>query len=120
MMSSVEEKAIIDSVMKWDLIAQGIGVDAGGRNCPLCILYGKCDLCSVTRRGPSDGWNCNNTPYHSIALTSGIILPTWISLMKGGSLHCFSEIIEGTLNEIEKEIEFLISLLPEEHELRKL
>ena len=54
-------KALKGSIVKWENIVNGTGVDESGYNCPLCKLFPKCYKCPVFEYSQPD--DCNNTPY---------------------------------------------------------
>lgn len=98
--------AVIAAVCKWDLIAQGIGVDNGTDNCPLCIMFfdrapgtgcdEECPVFEVTSQEL-----CNGSPFKYTNLESDYTIPEH---------HGY--ITTEEFAAIEDEIEFLISLLP--------
>lgn len=99
-------KAIKGSIAKWDLIAHGVIADRKSTNCPLCKEFYcyECPVYSKTKRE-----QCSNTPYEHIYLTPYKLLPRWVAEMKElKELYLISD----TLDAIEGEVEFLISLLP--------
>lgn len=109
-------KAIIGSIAKWDLIAQGISVNKGSENCPLCELFrnatfvhitNRCVGCPVYEKVAAPG--CVHTPYQHILLRLSVTIPEWVNQLRLGN----KEYVNATLGNIEKEVEFLISLLPE-------
>ena len=55
-------EALKGSIVKWNKIITGAGVDTGPDNCPLCMLYfpacDKCPICIET-----DEMCCDLTPY---------------------------------------------------------
>ena len=63
-------EALEKSIAKWVSIAEGIGIDAGGRNCSLCITFynykeNKCEGCPICElTGEED---CDGTPYQEWA-----------------------------------------------------
>lgn len=113
-----ELEAILGSIKKWDCIAQGIGVDAGTTNCPLCMWYfydyeGGCTQCPVAIKVHKNC--CKRTPYMGILLGLFSTIPEYIRC----PTVSFASILI-TLDAIEAEIEFLISLLPKDHTLREI
>ena len=56
-------EAIIGSIVKWKDICNGIGIDHGARNCPLCALFysKQCENCPVKLY--TGIRSCQNTPY---------------------------------------------------------
>lgn len=123
-------KALEDSVRKWDCIAQGIGIDEGTKNCPLCTMYfdpftsgftgywrNTCNDCPVYKKVNES--ECRDTPYEAIHLYKLQPLPVWIKSILWATNRVPIR-ISNTLYAIEAEIEFLISLLPENHKLKEL
>lgn len=116
----VPVSAIKGSIAKWDLIAHGILVNKGGENCPLCQVFG-CIPCPVYLK--TYGIQCRHTPYVRIKLPRGITMPEWIHYPVPDKYKIlgFGNKVNETFEAIEKEIEFLISLLPiEEQEVYKI
>lgn len=110
--------AIIGSIKKWDCIAQGVGVDKGTINCPLCKMFFykttltiRCRKCPVAAKVNVNG--CSFTPYSDSRLTIDTTLPDWIKAEAGNYGY-----INKTIDCVEKEIEFLISLLPDEQKYK--
>ena len=101
-------KALIGSITKWDLIAQGV-ICEDDMECPLCELFFNkrrhvpCMGCPVTI-DHIDRQICSGTPYHSMSLTGSLTISQDIKKFPHD---------KPKLHEIENEIEFLISLLPE-------
>ena len=55
-------KALKGSIVKWEKIVDGTGIDEGGDNCPLCILVDfECNFCPVFNK--TGKIVCNGTPY---------------------------------------------------------
>lgn len=112
-MASAEETviAIIGSIKKWECIALGIGVNLGGDNCPLCVLFMSCTACPVCSKVRH--YQCEGTPYTKIAVWHNTTVPDWIKQEKlADETSSLPDGIDTTLDAIEEEIEFLISLLP--------
>lgn len=91
-------KAIMKSILKWDLVAQGTHLNQGSADCSLCKHYVTCAGCPIkVKTGVSQ---CRATPYklfvdHQLTHRPGLNM-------------C------GTCADlVEQEIAFLVSLLPE-------
>lgn len=119
-------KAIEGSVAKWDCIAQGIGTNQAVDDCPLCKLFintgcNKYPVCPVVLAIQGVG-GCAGTPYESISLRNGITVPKWIKEQSEYQtlVGLQNGLIAVTLDFIEEEVEFLVSLLPENHKLKEL
>ena len=57
-------KALEGSIMKWEKIVDGKGIDDGIDNCPLCKLFylnGDCEECPVSKK--TESYCCSETPY---------------------------------------------------------
>lgn len=109
-------RALEGSITKWDLICQGLGLDRGSYNCPLCQLLPACDCegCPVAQRSKST--SCGRTPYMKVLLPAGITLPDFI-LSSEYHDSCF----EGDLliESVENELVYLLECLPEGHPWRE-
>lgn len=128
-MDSDTIEAIEGSVMKWDCIAQGIGVNEGAGNCPLCTMFidngcVECPVCPVVLAiQGNNARGCSFTPYASIIMENFLTIPEWIKDVLANQEQAGRQndlTIPITLGFIEDEIEFLISLLPKNHKLRQL
>jgi len=105
-------KAIEGSIAKWDLIAQGIGINQGGYNCPLCKMFsdlnyenlGVCDNCPVYLK--TGFIQCFRTPYYDF------VDATW-GPFDTRTLPEMENEVGPVCDACEREIEFLIGLLPE-------
>ncbi len=53
--------ALNGSIQKWEKIVNGIGVNEGRGNCPLCQLFPDCYGCPVAQI--TNSYGCNNSPY---------------------------------------------------------
>lgn len=53
--------ALQGSIKKWEKIVEGIGLDCGRRNCPLCQLFPDCTNCPVAKH--TGRVCCLCTPY---------------------------------------------------------
>ena len=102
-------KALKGSIKKWKDIEERKGVDKGGYNCPLCLLFEKldfpCESCPVAQRTGLD--MCRGSPFTA-----------WLHHYE--EEHGYRCIADGlkvkcpTCKELaRKEREFLESLLPE-------
>jgi len=94
---SAIEKAICN---KYFLIAYGLGISEGAKNCPLCNLFieDDCNGCPIYELDHDKYYKCNNTPCRRIK--------TYTILSAKNP-----EMIDA----VEKEIDFLSSLLPKDH-----
>jgi hypothetical protein len=114
-------KALEGSIMKWDAVCRGHGIDHGATNCPLCVYHdylgaGNCNTCVVQISTGIAGCQCS--PYEKWEAISGKLdsfeqvgksqLPNYIK--KFGIEEC-SDLIEAA----EAEVELLCSLLPDHH-----
>lgn len=102
-MGDLTLEALKGSIAKWEAIVAGTGTDQGPDNCPLCHLFWEsgCDLCPVWR---STGMSaCRSTPYQEYDDASynyGVASPQAKAAAQA-------------------ELDFLRSLLPEEHRERR-
>jgi len=105
------------ALRKWDCIAQGIGTDEGMWNCPLCQVFvyargtNKCKGCPVFKRTGAKG--CSATPYRYFYVRNNQTLPHYMQNSYNPSKHI------RQCDVVEDAIEFLVSLLPEDHPWRK-
>ena len=95
-------RALVGSILKWDAIALGCGINRASYNCPLCQLCNcfECPVCMKT--GLID---CDGTDYYDIAKYIG--KSTLPEIIRDG--YPTNE----TCDRIEKFIEFMVKLLPE-------
>ena len=68
-MRASTEKALRGSILKWQKIVKGTGVDLGAENCPLCMKFMDddifdCGRCPVALAGHD---SCQDTPYELYA-----------------------------------------------------
>jgi len=106
--------ALRGSIRKWDLIAQGIGLNEGGSNCPLCKMFcrgggwstGDCKECPVFL--VTKNTQCGGTPYTEFVGWAGFDFEETLPEM---GLDKYK--MEMACDACEREIEFLIGLLPE-------
>ena len=125
-MTNTTFNALVGSIMKWDLICQGVDVDRGTYNCLLCdLFYGdwdpkSCKNCPVMLH--TKKISCKGTPYDLWSKYT-----EWKSNItrKNYSFSKDYRIIyniykNDALEAAEKEVEFLISLLPDNRKARRL
>lgn len=95
-------KAIEKAIDKWNFVSYGLMQSKGRKNCPLCVLFydNDCYLCPIYSTNP-DNYKCKNTPCRKIKSYT--------------YLYDFPEMADN----VEREIIFLCSLLPEEHKLHE-
>ena len=116
-MESETEKALRQSIVKWERIAQGVGTEKGPKNCALCqrFLEDDCQSCPVALKGGRD--SCGGTPYD-----------VWTRAQQSYRMERLTRIYSldqlksaGFLNQAEyktavriaqEEVDFLRSLLP--------
>ena len=117
-MSTETLEALEGSICKWDLICQGVEVNEGVDNCPLCNLYYTgpdryytCNGCPVFNK--TQEITCGGTPY--VACESlGILIPL-------SAFVSMSNVNEGYAKAVElaeAELVFLLGLLPQGHKWR--
>jgi hypothetical protein len=114
-MDKKTRNALRGSIAKWQAIVDGDGTDEGWRNCPLCIkFYNKgCKGCPVAEN--TGRQHCSESPYDA---WSHIKYSARISLTSDGANSLplgpigTDETIERVRAAAQKELDFLISLLP--------
>ena len=100
-------EALKGSIVKWEKIVDGTGVDEGDRNCPLCTLFSDfgCSKCPVSLKVYDTV--CGGTPYQN-----------WTSHQnyKHNGIYNESKHVEcpDCKRLAKKEVDFLKSLLPKE------
>lgn len=99
-------KAIKRSIMKWDLICHGVHADYGGADCALCDLYIdiQCENCPIGDSGYTRAF-CKDTPYIQFLRSFDLCKKRYIKNSFSIPRACYAAAAE---------VEFLISLLPEE------
>ena len=63
-MNKITLTALKKSIIKWEKIVEGKGLDKGKANCPLCKVFYENDYClpcPVSLKAKESG--CSNTPY---------------------------------------------------------
>lgn len=118
-MSSEVLKALEKAVLKYDSIAQGVGVNMGSMDCALCQMFPRtCEGCPVADFAGAR--QCHNTPYYEMIqlLRLGITLPAglewWKYEYRESSYEDPFAVVEG----VEQELIFLLGLLPNNHPWR--
>ena len=114
-MNGITLKALEGAIIKWDCICQGLWMDKGNRNCPLCkcfcindVCYG-CPVREYTGRG-----FCKYTPYD--------IWSKHTHTCRSFGYRTLDELdrcAPGAADPAEKELIFLLRLLPEGHRWRE-
>ena len=93
---NIIEKAICS---KWHLIAYGLGISEGSKNCIFCqkFLRYKCKNCPIYNKNKKY-YKCRNTPCRKI-ITHTLLIDN-----------------NNMIDDVENQIIFLCSLLPKDHE----
>lgn len=97
----MKNKLIQDCISgKWHLIAYGLGVSEGSKNCLLCQEYleNDCIGCPVVENN-KDNYKCDGTPCKEII-----------------AYTLLDNSMPDMIDAVEQQIIFLCSLLPEDHE----
>jgi len=105
-------KALKGSIKKWEKIVEGMGVDEGADNCPLCELFFDegCQGCPVNEK--TSRFGCIKTPYND-----------WVNhhILKHENNLKKMKVYCATCKELaQKELDFLESLLPKEKNENKI
>jgi len=107
--------AIHESIKKWDCIAQGIASDEGASNCPLCAMFfsNNCVGCPVMLFTGHE--YCQFTPY---ANTLRIVAADECGHNGFTPIKSLQndDISECQFLAVTQEVEFLISLLPDDEQ----
>ena len=99
-------KALKGSIVKWQAIVEGTGVDRGPDNCPLCQKFNKFHLGEV---GPATLNMCDGCPVATRTGVHGCRETPYVTFEE----HEDDGNEEGMEDAAKRELAFLISLLPE-------
>lgn len=119
------ERAIEKSIFKWNAIALGCASDNGADNCALCWhFYDGCEIigdgdCPVYQKTGLTG--CQATPFedwHAVMSLHGLQIEDNKRNLPYIQTH-HSVHIDSACLFAEREVEFLVSLLPDGHPIRK-
>lgn len=92
--------ALRGSIEKWRKIVAGTDADRGAENCALCQAFFCCEGCPVAEAAHAD--SCGNTPFED----------AWAPIAERGADGGYWAITEEQKAAAQKELDFLISLLP--------